>query len=94
MSEDPFYDERSSRDSHTVRLAYVRLDERRTPPFMPWLWRGLAALSLLAAIMWFVVVTAGYALILPGLLFHLFSIMSAAASAHRLNASSRMLLAA
>ena len=53
MSEDPFYDERSSRDSHTVRLAYVRLDERRTPRFMPWLWRGLAALSLLAAIMWF-----------------------------------------
>jgi len=53
MSEDPFYDERSSRDSHTVRLAYVRLDERRTPPFMPWLLRGLAALTLIAAITWF-----------------------------------------
>jgi TM2 domain-containing membrane protein YozV len=54
----------------------------------------LYAGRILAAIMWFVVVTAGYALILPGLVFHLFNIMSAAASAHRLNASSRMMLAA
>jgi TM2 domain-containing membrane protein YozV len=54
----------------------------------------LYAGRILAAIMWFVVVTAGYALIVPGLVFHLFSIMSAAASAHRLNTSSRMLLAA
>lgn len=54
----------------------------------------LYAGRILAAIMWFVVVTAGYALILPGLMFHLFNIMSAAASAHRLNASSRMMLAA
>jgi TM2 domain-containing membrane protein YozV len=54
----------------------------------------LYAGRILAAIMWFVVVTAGYALILPGLIFHLFSIMSAAASAQRLNASSRMMLAA
>jgi hypothetical protein len=48
---------------------------------------------ILAAIMWFVVVTAGYALVLPGLVLHLFNIMSAAASAHRLNGTSRMLLA-
>ena len=54
----------------------------------------LYAGRILAAIMWFVLVTAGYALIVPGLVFHLFSIMSAAASAHRLNASSRMMLAA
>ncbi|CAN5420176.1 hypothetical protein BH11MYX1_BH11MYX1_00090 [soil metagenome] len=54
----------------------------------------LYAGRVLAAIMWFVVVTAGYALILPGLVFHLFNIMSAAASAHRLNGNSRMMLAA
>ena len=54
----------------------------------------LYAGRILAAIMWFVVVTAGYALIVPGLVFHLFNIMSAAASAQRLNASSRMMLAA
>ncbi len=54
----------------------------------------LYAGRIVAAVMWFVVVTAGYALILPGLLFHFFSILSAAASAQRLNASSRMLLAA
>lgn len=54
----------------------------------------LYAGRILAAIMWFVVVTAGYALVLPGLVFHLFNIMSAAASAQRLNASSRMMLAA
>lgn len=53
MTEDPFYDERSSRDSHTVRLAYVRLEERRASPFVPWVLRGLAALALIAAIMWF-----------------------------------------
>lgn len=40
-----------------------------------------------AALLWFVVVTAGYALLLPGLVLHLFNIVSAAASAHRLNSS-------
>lgn len=53
MSDDPFYDERSSRDSHTVRLAYERIDERRTPPFIPWLLRSLAALALIVAVTWF-----------------------------------------
>lgn len=53
MTEDPFYDERSSRDSHTVRLAYERIDERRMPPFVPWLLRSLAALALIAAVTWF-----------------------------------------
>jgi len=38
-----------------------------------------------AALLWFLVVTAGYALILPGLILHLFNIVSAAGSAHRLN---------
>ena len=41
----------------------------------------------LSALMWFFLVTAGYTLILPGLLFHLFCIASAASSAHRLNSS-------
>ena len=41
-----------------------------------------------AAILWFVVVGLGYVLILPGLMLHLFSIASAAAAAHRLNAPS------
>lgn len=40
-----------------------------------------------AAVLWFLVVTAGYALILPGLIMHLFCIVSAASSAHRLNSS-------
>ncbi len=47
-----------------------------------------------AAFMWFAVVSLGYALILPGLVLHLFSMASAAASAHRLNASMPLQLAA
>jgi len=41
----------------------------------------------LAAVMWFVVVALGYLLILPGLLLHAMSIISAAGSAHRLNST-------
>jgi TM2 domain-containing membrane protein YozV len=48
----------------------------------------------IAAFLWFLVVSMGYALILPGLVLHLFSIASAASSAHRLNASAPLLLAA
>lgn len=44
-----------------------------------------------AAILWFMVVGAGYALILPGLILHLFNIVSAANSAHQLNAGARQL---
>lgn len=40
-----------------------------------------------AAVLWFLVVTAGYALILPGLIMHLFCIVGAASSAHRLNSA-------
>lgn len=43
--------------------------------------------KFLSALLWFFLVTAGYTLILPGLLFHLFCIASAASSAHRLNSS-------
>jgi TM2 domain-containing membrane protein YozV len=42
---------------------------------------------ILAAVLWFLVVTAGYALILPGLILHIFNIVSAAGSAHRLNSA-------
>lgn len=48
----------------------------------------------IAAFLWFLVVSMGYALVLPGLVLHLFSIASAAASAHRLNASVPLQLAA
>lgn len=48
----------------------------------------------IAAILWFLVVGMGYALILPGLVLHLFSIVSAAASAHRLNTTTPLMLAA
>jgi hypothetical protein len=40
-----------------------------------------------AAILWFLVVSAGYALILPGLVLHLFNIASAANAARRLDAT-------
>lgn len=42
---------------------------------------------IVAALLWFLVVSAGYYLILPGLIFHLFCIVSAASSAHRLNSA-------
>ncbi len=40
-----------------------------------------------AAVLWFMVVSLGYLLILPGLFLHLLSMVSAAGSAHRLNSS-------
>jgi hypothetical protein len=44
----------------------------------------LYAGRILAGVLWFFVVSAGYALILPGLILHLFSIASAAVAARRL----------
>jgi TM2 domain-containing membrane protein YozV len=44
-----------------------------------------------AAILWFLVVSAGYALVLPGLVLHLFNIVSAASSARRLNVATARL---
>jgi TM2 domain-containing membrane protein YozV len=47
-----------------------------------------------AAILWFLVVSLGYTLIVPGLVLHLFSIAAAASSARRLEAArARPLLA-
>jgi TM2 domain-containing membrane protein YozV len=54
----------------------------------------LYAGRVFAAFLWFLVVGAGYALILPGLVLHLFSIVSAAAAANRLGPAPRHLLAA
>jgi TM2 domain-containing membrane protein YozV len=43
--------------------------------------------NILSAILWFVLVAAGYTLVLPGLFLHLFCIASAASSAYRLNST-------
>ena len=40
-----------------------------------------------SAIVWFIVVSAGYTLILPGLVLHVLCIAAAASSAHRLNSA-------
>ena len=42
---------------------------------------------IVGALLWFLAVSAGYYLILPGLILHLFCIVSAASSAHRLNSA-------
>jgi TM2 domain-containing membrane protein YozV len=47
----------------------------------------LYAGRVVSALLWFLVVSAGYVLILPGLVMHLFCIVSAAATANRLNSS-------
>ncbi len=56
----------------------------------------LYAGHVVAAIVWFLVVSAGYVLLLPGLVLHLFSIVSAAGAAARRNlvANQRLRLAA
>ena len=54
----------------------------------------LYAGRVIAAFLWFLVVGAGYALILPGLVLHLFSVVSAAAAASRLSAPPHRLLSA
>jgi hypothetical protein len=51
----------------------------------------LYAGRIVGAVLWFLVVGAGYTLILPGLILHLFAIASSAAAAHRLNAGARRL---
>ena len=52
----------------------------------------LYARHVIAAVAWFAAVSLGYALILPGLLLHLASIVSAAGAAHRLNGARAPLL--
>jgi TM2 domain-containing membrane protein YozV len=43
--------------------------------------------KVMSAILWFLLVTLGYTVILPGIFLHLFCIAAAASSAHRLNSS-------
>jgi hypothetical protein len=52
----------------------------------------LYAGRVLAAIMWFLVIGAGYVLLLPGLILHVFGMVSAAASARRIGEVSPRLL--
>ena len=51
----------------------------------------LYAGAVLSALLWFLLVTAGYTLILPGLILHLFCIAAAAGAARRTNYSSSRL---
>ncbi len=47
----------------------------------------LYAGRIVGALLWFLAVSAGYALVLPGLILHVFCIVSAASSAHLLNSA-------
>ena len=51
----------------------------------------LYAGKIISALLWFMVVSAGYALIIPGLILHLFCMASAASSARQLGSEMRML---
>jgi TM2 domain-containing membrane protein YozV len=81
-----------------VRLAHVPLAVRgRTPS--PFLAAGLSMLipgagqlyagRIVSGLLWFLVVSAGYALILPGLIMHLFCMASAARAAQQLQSDVR-----
>ena len=52
----------------------------------------LYAGSVLSALLWFLLVTAGYTIVLPGLILHLFCIAAAAGAARRVNYTSRLSL--
>ncbi|MGE0395144.1 MAG: hypothetical protein AB7T06_00355 [Kofleriaceae bacterium] len=54
----------------------------------------LYAGRMAAAVLWFLVVSAGYVLLLPGLVLHLFSMVSAAGAAARRNLEGQRLLVA
>jgi hypothetical protein len=43
--------------------------------------------NIVSGLLWFILVTAGYTLVLPGIFLHLLCIALAASSAHRLNSS-------
>jgi TM2 domain-containing membrane protein YozV len=67
----------------------------RDRPASPFVAAGLSLLipgagqlyagSVLSAILWFLLVSAGYTLIVPGLILHMFCIATAAGAARRLN---------
>jgi TM2 domain-containing membrane protein YozV len=43
--------------------------------------------NIISGLLWFILVTAGYTLVLPGIFLHLVCVALAASSAHRLNSS-------
>jgi TM2 domain-containing membrane protein YozV len=83
-----------------TRLAHVPLAVRHRTP-NAFLAAGLSMLipgagqlyagRMVSAIMWFLVVSAGYALILPGLILHLFCMARAARAAQQLQSDVRRL---
>lgn len=83
-----------------VRLSHVPLAVRQRAP-SAFLAAGLSMLipgagqlyagKVFSAIMWFLVVSAGYALILPGLVLHLLCMVSAANAARQLQGDMRRL---
>jgi len=90
------------RERPQLSLTPLRPEVLATPvvrerPASPLLAAGLSLLipgagqlyagSALSAILWFLLVSAGYTLILPGVILHLFCIAAAAGAARRLNYS-------
>lgn len=83
-----------------MRLQHVPLAVRHRTP-NPLLAAGLSLVipgagqlytgKIVSALLWFLVVSAGYALILPGLVLHLFCMVSAARSAAQLQGEARRL---
>ena len=83
-----------------VRLGHVPLAVRNRSP-SPLVAAGLSMLipgagqlyagRIVSALLWFLVVSAGYALILPGLVLHLFCMASAARAARQLGSEMRHL---
>jgi TM2 domain-containing membrane protein YozV len=83
-----------------TRLSHVPLAIRHRSP-SPLLAAGLSMLipgagqlyagRIVSAVLWFMIVSAGYALILPGLLLHLFCMASAARAAASLDGDMRRL---
>lgn len=83
-----------------MRLSHVPLAIRHRTP-SPFLAAGLSMLipgagqlyagRVISAILWFLVVSAGYALILPGLVLHLFCMAGAARAAAQLQTDVRRL---
>ncbi|MBA3500843.1 MAG: hypothetical protein H0T65_10740 [Deltaproteobacteria bacterium] len=83
-----------------MRLQHVPLAVRNRAP-SPFLAAGLSLLipgagqlyigKMFSAVLWFLVVSAGYALILPGLIMHLFCVASAARGAQHLQSDVRRL---
>jgi TM2 domain-containing membrane protein YozV len=92
--------QRESAPQQLIRLGHVPLAIRRRSP-SPLLAAGLSMLvpgagqlyagRIVSAILWFMIVSAGYALILPGLILHLFCMASAARQAASLDAEMQRL---